>query len=377
MTIKEIKAKSILRKHKKIDSWFLSGYGMNLYRGCAHNCVYCDGRAEKYYVEGEFGLDVAVKVNAIDILKRELDPKRKRKPPRSSYIMLGGGVGDCYQPADNKYSLSRQTLELLDFYNLPVHVLTKSTLIERDMDILKSINNKKRAVISFSFSSMDEKISALFEPGVPAPDKRLDTLLKFKKQGFACGMFLMPVIPFITDGPELIEQSVKSAAKTGLDFIIFGGMTLKPGRQKDYFMNVLRAFYPQLAPQYDLIYTDSQWGEATREYYQSINQTFFTLARAYGMPVRMPLRLYSDILDENDRVVVLLEHIDYLLKMKGERSYFGYAAYSVSQVKEPLSSVREKLGTLKGVGPDIKRVILDILDTGRSSYYDKLSGNRV
>jgi len=377
VTIKEIKAKSILRKHKKIDSWFLSGYGMNLYRGCAHNCVYCDGRAEKYYVEGEFGLDVAVKVNAIDILKRELDPKRKRKPPRSSYIMLGGGVGDCYQPADNKYSLSRQTLELLDFYNLPVHVLTKSTLIERDMDILKSINNKKRAVISFSFSSMDEKISALFEPGVPAPDKRLDTLLKFKKQGFACGMFLMPVIPFITDGPELIEQSVKSAAKTGLDFIIFGGMTLKPGRQKDYFMNVLRASYPQLAPQYDLIYTDSQWGEATREYYQSINQTFFTLARAYGMPVRMPLRLYSDILDENDRVVVLLEHIDYLLKMKGERSYFGYAAYSVSQVKEPLSSVREKLGTLKGVGPDIKRVILDILDTGRSSYYDKLSGNRV
>ena len=350
---------------------------MNLYRGCSHNCVYCDGRAEGYYVKGKFGQNVAVKINAIDILKRELDPNRKRKPVKSCYIMLGGGVGDCYQPADNKYSLSRQTLELLDFYNLTVHVLTKSTLIERDMDILKSINNKKRAVISFSFSSMDEKISALFEPGVPAPAKRLDSLLKFKKQGFACGMFLMPVIPFITDGPAFIEQSVKAAAEAGLDFIIFGGMTLKPGRQKEYFMNVLHAFYPHLAPQYDLIYTDSQWGEAIREYYQSINQTFFTLARAYGIPVRMPLRLYSDILNENDRVVVLLEHIDYLLKMKGERSYFGYAAWSVSQVKEPLSSAREKLGTLKGVGPGIKRVILNILDTGRSSYYDKLSGNMV
>ncbi len=80
MSIKETEAKSILRKHKKIDSWFLSRYGMNLYRGGTHNCVYCDGRAEGYYVEGEFGKDVVVKVNAIEILKQELDPKRKRTP---------------------------------------------------------------------------------------------------------------------------------------------------------------------------------------------------------------------------------------------------------------------------------------------------------
>ncbi|MFC1998241.1 hypothetical protein ACFLVR_01185 [Chloroflexota bacterium] len=78
--IREVEAKSILRKHKRIDSWFISCYGMNLYRGCAHNCVYCDGRAETYQVDGEFGTDVSVKTNAIDILRRELDPKRKRKP---------------------------------------------------------------------------------------------------------------------------------------------------------------------------------------------------------------------------------------------------------------------------------------------------------
>lgn len=75
VTISEIKAKSILRKHKKIDSWFTSHYGMNLYRGCIHNCVYCDGRSEGYYVDGEFGKDVTVKVNAIEVLNRELDPK--------------------------------------------------------------------------------------------------------------------------------------------------------------------------------------------------------------------------------------------------------------------------------------------------------------
>jgi DNA repair photolyase len=80
MIMREIEAKSILRKHARIDSWFMSHYGMNLYRGCAHNCAYCDGRAEGYYVEGEFGEAVSVKANAIEILRRELDPQRKRTP---------------------------------------------------------------------------------------------------------------------------------------------------------------------------------------------------------------------------------------------------------------------------------------------------------
>lgn len=113
VTIKEIEAKSILRKHKKIDSWFISYYGMSLYRGCAHNCVYCDGRSEGYYVNGEFGKDVEVKVNAIDILRRELDPRRKRTPLKRSFIMVGGGVGDSYQPIEKKYELTRNALQLM------------------------------------------------------------------------------------------------------------------------------------------------------------------------------------------------------------------------------------------------------------------------
>lgn len=80
VNIREIEAKSILRKYKKIESWFLTCYGMNLYRGCQHNCVYCDGRSEKYQVGGEFGEDVVVKINAIEVLRRELDPRRKRTP---------------------------------------------------------------------------------------------------------------------------------------------------------------------------------------------------------------------------------------------------------------------------------------------------------
>lgn len=93
---KEIQAKSILRKYKKIDSWFVSQYRMNLYRGCTHNCIYCDGRSEKYQVNGNFGEEVVVKINAIDILKKELAKSRKKIPLKNSFIMIGGGVGDSY-----------------------------------------------------------------------------------------------------------------------------------------------------------------------------------------------------------------------------------------------------------------------------------------
>jgi DNA repair photolyase len=372
VTIKEVKARSILRKHKKIDSWFVSRYGMNLYRGCNHNCVYCDGRAEGYYVDGEFGKDVAVKVNAIEILKKELNPHRKRVPMKRSYIMLGGGVGDSYQPVEKKHMLTRQTLELLCDRNWPVHVLTKSTLVSRDLDILSTINQHTRAIISFSFSSIDDRISSIFEPGVPPPAQRLETIALLKQHGFACGIFLLPVIPYITDSPELIEEVVKKAKAVHVDFIVFGGMTLKQGRQKDYFMRVLNAHFPELADEYEKLYTLNKWGSASPDYYRRISTIFANIAQHYRMPMRMPLSLFSDILDENDRVVVILEQIDYLLRMKGARSPYGYAAYSISQIKKPLRSLQYELTSFKGVGKATASIVKEILKTGTCELYERL-----
>jgi len=372
VTIKEIEAKSILRKHKKMDSWFISQYGMNFYRGCMHNCVYCDGRSEGYFVEGEFGEDIAVKVNAIDILRRELDAKRKRIPLKPCYIMVGGGVGDSYQPAEKKYELTRNALRLMFEKNLPVSMLTKSTLIERDIDIFKEINRKSGAIVSFSFSSVDDKISAISEPGVPPPSQRLKTLALFKKEGIACGMFLMPVIPFITDSVEMMKQSVKKASEIGVDFIIFSGMTLKEGKQREYFYRTLEQYYPELLTEYKNIYAENKWGQATGAYYDSLNFMFRSIAKQYKVPLRIPAKLYANILNENDLVMVMLEQIDYLLKLEGKKSPYSFAAYSISQLKDPLSGMKKELRKLKGVGKVTEQIILDILETGNSAYYDKL-----
>lgn len=372
MSIQEIEAKSILRKHKKIDSWFISHYGMNLYRGCSHNCTYCDGRAEKYNVEGDFGKDIAVKKNAPEILSRELDPNRKRVPFKKSYLLLGGGVCDAYQPAEKKYKLTRQVLRIIQKYNLPVHILTKSTLVDRDIDILKEMNKKNRIIISMSFSSVNDKISSIFEPGVPSPKERLKTLKIIKKNNIATGIFLLPVIPFITDSYEMIEDVVKKAKEIDVDFIIFGGMTLKKGRQQDYYYQVINKYFPEHIQKYYKIYQSNQWGSAVSDYYKMIYKIFINIIKQYKIYPRIPPYLFKNILNEDDYIIVLLEHIDYLLKSEEKSSPYGYAAYSISQLKQPISGMINHLQKIKGVGSFTEKIIKEILNTKRSSYYESL-----
>ncbi len=186
-------------------------------------------------------------------------------------------------------------------------------------------------------------------------------------------MFLMPVIPFLTDTPAMLDRAFQKAEELGLDFLIFGEMTLKDGRQKAYFLNVLQAHSPELMAAYHALYPgDNKWGQTTSAYHHALSQTFHSVAQQHHIPLRIPPTLYRDILDENDLVVVILEHLDYLLRLEGQKSPFGYAAYVISQVKEPLPTMQGRLRTLKGVGPMTAKVILEILATGRSADYEQL-----
>ena len=375
VAITTIEAKSLLRKGKRIDSWFVSRYGMNIYRGCAHDCAYCDGRDERYRVEGTFGRDVAVKVNAPELLRRELDPSRKRKPWRRGFILLGGGVGDSYQPAERRAGVTRAVLEVIEAFGHPVHVLTKSTLVERDLDLLERIDRSHQAIVSMSLSSADDEVSRRFEPGCPSPSARLAALEAAKARGHATGVYLMPVIPFVTDTPAAMTATLTAVKAAGVDFVVFGGMTLKDGRQRHHFLEVLRRYDPELEVELDIVYPPGQrWGNALPEYYEAITIAFSTLARRLGIPQRIPPRLYKDHIDLNDRVVVELDGIDHLLRSTGRRSTYRAAANAVAQLADPIDELRTRgeLRRLRGVGPTTERIIKEIIDAGSSSYYATL-----
>lgn len=369
--VKTVKAKSLLIKHKQIDSWFISGYGMNLYRGCVHDCSYCDGRDEKYQVSGAFGKDVQAKINAPELLDKALNPKGKRTPFKNGYIMVGGGVGDSYQPVEKELELTRQVLDVLVQYGRPAHFLTKNGLIERDLKLIKDLHDRAQVIVSMSFSSVDDKISAILEPGCSLPKDKLMTLKRFKEAGIPTGMFLMPVIPFITDIPAMIEASVAKAKEADVDFIIFGTMTLKEGKQAEHFMKVISMNFPAVKEFYRQIYTGDRWGNTTSQYARQVSENFTKAVKKYRVARRIPLVLYENIVSENEKVALLLEHLDYCLKQDDKPSPYGHAAYQIRKLAEPVSTVKA-LTAIKGVGPFTEKIIKEIVRKGQSHYINKL-----
>jgi DNA repair photolyase len=369
----EVEAKSLLLRRRRVDSWFLSALGMNLYRGCTHDCAYCDGRAEKYQVTGEFGREVTVKTNAPALLRRELSAKR-RVPLRRSYVFLGGGVGDSYQPLEAPYGLTRQALEILLESGWPVHILTKSSLVERDFDLLARSKERAGAIVSMSLSTARDEIGAVFEPGCARPSRRLETLARAKAAGIATGVYLMPVIPFVTDTAELLDETLARVAAVGVDFVMFGGMTLKVGRQQEHFMRVLGEARPELVAKVARLYPGDPWGGADRRYYAEVERRFVAAARRHGVRRRMPARLFRTILGQNDLVAVLLEGLDYLRRSEGRGPALWRAARAVAELKEPVAAARDSLRRNPAVSGDAMWLIDEILDTGTAREYDEAAG---
>lgn|GEM_PF-106501 len=400
MTINKIEAKSILLKRKHIDSWFLTRYGMNLYRGCSHDCSYCDGRAEGYYVEGDFAKDIQVKINAPELLRRALDPRRKRKPLKRTYMSIGGGVSDSYQPLEKKLKLTRQCLEVIKDFSWPVYILTKSNLIERDLDLFKEIQKEYPVLISMSFSTIGDDIAKIFEPGCTPPSQRLKTLKLFHDNGIPVGVFLMPVIPGVTDKKDKIFNSMKAFKDAGVEFVLFGGMTLKDGRQKDHYYNVIRNYDESLIDGYNTVYPGHDYGAGLTKYYIKIGRFYNEAAKELIIPRRIPAHLYNTILDKNDLVTVILQNLDFLYKHEGKKSPFGYAAHVISQLdtsieeafygnhRTPMDIGNKTLLTDTTLKPDLTSmsghpiskmnrqtvsVIEEILTTGTSRLFEELN----
>lgn len=221
-----------------------SNNGMNIYRGCTHGCIYCDSRSKCYGFKHEFE-DIEVKINAPQLLEKALKSKRKK-------CMIGtGAMCDPYLHIEENLKLTRKCLELIDQYEYGVAVQTKSTRVLRDMDLLKSINDKTKAVVQMTMTTYDETLCKILEPNVSTTKERFETLLQFKEAGIPTVVWLTPILPLINDTEENIREILEYCVEAGVKGIIcFGmGVTLRDGN-REYFYKALDKHFPGIKNKY-------------------------------------------------------------------------------------------------------------------------------
>jgi DNA repair photolyase len=247
--ISYVRSKSILNRVKQPDSWFGLWYNMNLYRGCSHRCVYCDSRSECYGID-DFDGEVIVKENAVDLLRDKL-PRLRVKGTIGT-----GSMNDPYQHVEKRLCLTRRALEVIASNGFPVHIITKSDLVLRDMDILKRIG-RVYAAVTFTVTTADETMSRKLEPFSTTVSDRFDAMRILSQNGIRTGISLMPVIPFLTDSYDNIQSIVDKASRSGAEYIIASfGLTLRD-RQREYYYDRIENMFPGMRTKYRTLFGNS------------------------------------------------------------------------------------------------------------------------
>ena len=240
--IHEIQAKVLLAHVHQPEPWFGLKYNMNIYRGCQHQCIYCDSRSECYQIEN-FN-DVLVKVNAIELLRKELPRKRVKG------TIGTGSMSDPYLPLEALRNLTGQALGVIASYRFPVHIITKSDLVLRDLETLRQIS-PVYAAVTFTITTADDSLAKKLEPGAPLPSDRLRAMRELAACGILTGVTMMPILPLIEDTRENITQIVTQAKENGASYIIPSfGMTLRD-RQRAYYYEKLDQHFPGLRREYE------------------------------------------------------------------------------------------------------------------------------
>lgn len=219
-------------------------YGMNIYRGCSHGCIYCDSRSRCYQFTHMFE-DIEVKQNAPELLEKALKSKRKK-------CMIGtGAMSDPYIHCEEKIKLTRKCLEVILKNGFGVAIQTKSDRILRDIDLLDEINRSAKCVVQMTLTTYDDELCQILEPNVCNTRCRIEVLEKLQKRGIPTIVWMTPILPFINDTEENIAAILNECARTGVKGIInFGmGLTLREG-SREYYYAALDKHFPGMKERY-------------------------------------------------------------------------------------------------------------------------------
>lgn len=237
-----IPAKTIIFGYSTGNEWFGNNYNMNIYKGCCHGCIYCDSRSECYRIE-KFD-QVRAKENALALIARDLKSKRR------AGVIGTGAMSDPYNPLEKEYCLTRGALELINAHRFGISIATKSDLITRDIDVLKSIKSHSPVLIKITITTANDVLCKKIEPYAAEPSKRFSAIRELSENQIFTGILLMPVLPFLEDDDKNISEIISLASANGAKFIYPAfGVTLRQN-QRDWYYKKLDEHFPGLRQKY-------------------------------------------------------------------------------------------------------------------------------
>ncbi len=237
-----ISAKTIISGYTENNNWFGCNYNMNIYKGCNHGCIYCDSRSECYHVEN-FD-QVRAKKNALELIYGDIKSKRKKG------VVGTGAMSDPYNPFEKELELTRGALKIINQFGFGASIATKSSLVTRDIDILKEIQGHSPVLIKVTVTCCEDELAEKVESNAPSSSERFAAVKRLSDSGIFAGILMMPILPFIEDNEDNILGIVKKASESGARFIYPGmGVTLRMN-QRDWFYEKLDVLFPKKKEQY-------------------------------------------------------------------------------------------------------------------------------
>jgi DNA repair photolyase len=283
MTFYEVRARTIINRVPAASRMFFD-WTINPYRGCSHACSYCFARNTHTYLDLDAGQDfdtkVVVKVNAGELLRKELTSPRWQR----AHIAMGTNV-DCYQRAEGRYRLMPQIISALRDFANPFSILTKGTLIMRDLPLLRQAAEVTDVGVAFSVGSVDERLWRSVESGTPSPRRRLDAVREFADAGFSVGVLMAPILPGLTDTDESIEATVAAIAASGAASVTPLPLHLRPGA-REWYMQWLSREFPSLVPRYRKLFGRGSYSQ--KAYQTEVVARVREAARRHGMDRARP-----------------------------------------------------------------------------------------
>jgi DNA repair photolyase len=262
-------------------------WSLNPYTGCAHRCTFCFVRAFELRADRPFddryGTSIRVKTNVAEVLDRELGRRSWRRE-----LVVVGTATDPYQPAEGRYRLTRACIERLAHHTTPIHFITRGPLIVRDIDVLSDAARRVKVSITFSVPTLDHEIWRKTEIGTAPPRQRLRALRQLVDAGLDVGVGMAPILPGLSDRPELLADVVRAARDAGATGVWANLLYLRPGT-REHFLDRLGRDWPELLPQYERLYESGAY--LPKPVTEPVRKSVRELVKAHGIEDRRTVRL--------------------------------------------------------------------------------------